>query len=1473
MKRISTIMIWTLAILLMLPSGFGAKAAFADSSEAPPVIDGWVQVSTAEQLLYIDRNQELYLSENIRLANDIDLSGNEWVPLGGNGLAAYSGTFDGRGHVVSGIEVTSDTLEVAGFFGQSSGIIRNLGVEVEIDGGIRAGGITGSQSAGRIEHSYSLGSVSGRAPVNLYYSSAGGLAGESTNAVVTESYSEASVSVSPSANQYAGGLVGSGNGSIRDSYARGPISNQPVTGIGYDLRNGGLTSFLINGSIERTYATGRVDTSNDAGAFFAYYGGLMTDLSGSAAVVSSYFDTQTTEQASGIAPRQNSSGIVGLTTAKMKDSSSYVGWDFDGTWAISPAVNDGYPYLRPVILTTILTDGVKDEAYPPLRLEAWDGARGGIAWSASGLPDGMTMDASGLLRGTPAESGTFVVEVAGTDAGGAVASEALRLTVAERAPDTADIDIGPGAAFGTTRVTAEPADSAHTFAYTLGDAAAERPLAGSPLPADAVDYTPGDDIAGASAGQYLTVYEVDASSRIQAWGVIQLFDAHFQTKISVTGVSLDKAELTLTVGDPAERLIATVAPADATNKAVAWSSNNANVAIVDPTGEVTAVGEGMATIVVTTQDGGFYASAVVTVLPALPVIVPVTGVSLDKAELTLTVGDPAERLIATVAPADATNKAVAWSSSNANVAIVDPTGKVTAVGEGTATIVVTTQDGGFYASAVVTVLPASPVIVPVTGVALDKTELTLTVGDPAERLIATVAPADATNQAVAWSSSDADVATVSATGEVTAVDEGTATITATTQDGGFYASAVVTVLPAPPVIVPVTGVTLDKAELTLTVGDPAQRLTATVAPADATNKAVTWSSSDANVVTVSATGEVTAVDEGTATITVTTQDGGFYANAVVTVLPAPPVIVPVTGVTLDKAELTLTVGDPAQRLTATIAPADATNQAVTWNSSDTDVATVTPTGEVTAIGEGTATITITTQDGGFEASAVVTVLPTPQVPTVGSIAGTVYGTGGEPLNGATVTVGEHTAATDDQGSFTLENIEPGSQTITITASGYQAKEITATVLPGDTVDVGRIDLIAETTTIPGTPVPIPDPIFKMTVKINGHDIDLTVVKERTSDGRAVTRLIAEASQLQALFDANRIVEVDVGDSDPVVKLDLPANAIKEILNAQPDAAIRLKANGASFSLPLAVWRNIDGSSVITIAIGMETETSGQRWRTELGEQGLALLSTPTDFSIYIDGREMTSFGNVYTERTITLDQEVNPALSTVVWLDADRVPHFVPSVFQSADNATQATFYAPHNSLYAVVQSGHSFDDVQGHWAQKDIELLANKLIVNGTGRGTFAPNERVTRASFAAMLVRALGLTEASGVSLLSDIRPYDWFAGAVATAYDAGLILGDETGAFRPNDPVTREQMAAMIARAIAFAGLTPETSRSALDRLSDKQELAVWANEPIAILLQTGVMEGNAQGTFAPRAPATRAECAAVLSRLLQYLQWMN
>ena len=326
-----------------------------------------------------------------------------------------------------------------------------------------------------------------------------------------------------------------------------------------------------------------------------------------------------------------------------------------------------------------------------------------------------------------------------------------------------------------------------------------------------------------------------------------------ETQVEVSSVSLNTATIEMVEGETFS-LVATVLPKDAEYDGVIWASSNASVASVN-SGTVTAIKEGTATI--TASAGGKSSTCTVKVSTK---VVSVTSITLDKTSLSMKVGET-ETITATVNPDNATDKNVTWTSSDESVAKVAD-GKVTAVKSGKATITAKCEDKTAECAVTVTV--------PTGSVTLDKTSLSLAVGETAQ-LTATVKPDDATDKTVVWTSSDESVAEV-INGKVTALKSGTTTITA--RCGGKSAECIVTV------IVPVSSVNLDRNDLMLPVGDAAT-LIVKVKPDNATSKNVAWSSSNESVATVK-NGNVVAVKEGEAIISASV--GNISASCKVVVI-------------------------------------------------------------------------------------------------------------------------------------------------------------------------------------------------------------------------------------------------------------------------------------------------------------------------------------------------------------------------------------------------------------------------------------------------------------------------------------------------------------------------------------------------------------------------------------------------------------
>ena len=406
-------------------------------------------------------------------------------------------------------------------------------------------------------------------------------------------------------------------------------------------------------------------------------------------------------------------------------------------------------------------------------------------------------------------------------------------------------------------------------------------------------------------------------------------------EVSVSSVTLNSNFEGMDRGDTLT-LTATVLPNDATYPDVTWTSSNPLAATVNQSGVVTAVNEGVA-IITATADGQSDTCRI-------EVENRVTSVTLSSYAEAMDRGDTLT-LTATVLPNDATYPTVTWTSSNPSAATVNQSGKVTAVGEGT-TMITATADGVSNTCRIEVENRVTSVTLSSYAEAMDRGD-TLT-------LTATVLPNDATYPAVTWTSSKPSVATVSQSGVVTAVGEGTATITATA-DGVSNTCRV-------EVENRVTSVTLSSYAEAMDRGDTLT-LTATVLPNDATYPAVTWTSSKPSVATVSQSGVVTAVGEGTATITATA-DGVSNTCRV-------EVENRVVSVTLSSMSEAMDRGDTLT-LTAAVSPDDATYPTVTWVSSDESIATVDSNGAVTAVGEGSATITATA-DGVWDMCQITVV--------------------------------------------------------------------------------------------------------------------------------------------------------------------------------------------------------------------------------------------------------------------------------------------------------------------------------------------------------------------------------------------------------------------------------------------------------------------------------------------------------------------
>jgi hypothetical protein len=173
--------------------------------------------------------------------------------------------------------------------------------------------------------------------------------------------------------------------------------------------------------------------------------------------------------------------------------------------------------------------------------------------------------------------------------------------------------------------------------------------------------------------------------------------------------------------------------------------------------------------------------------------------------------------------------------------------------------------------------------------------------------------------------------------------------------------------------------------------------------------------------------------------------------------------------------------------------------------------------------------------------------------------------------------------------------------------------------------------------------------------------------------------------------------------------------------------------------------------------------------------------------------------------------------------------------------------------------------------------LLASKLIVNGVSDDSFSPDANITRAEFAALLIRGLGLSPTEGTAQFKDVSKDAWYASTVNTAVKAKLVNGFEDQTFRPNASITREQMAVMLLRAIEYTGrpmkLEGKDATKVLAPYSDKNKVSSWSKDALAILIDAKLITGTSATTVAPKNKATRAQSTVIVSRFLKYVDFIN
>ncbi|PZE20823.1 S-layer homology domain-containing protein [Paenibacillus xerothermodurans] len=350
-------------------------------------------------------------------------------------------------------------------------------------------------------------------------------------------------------------------------------------------------------------------------------------------------------------------------------------------------------------------------------------------------------------------------------------------------------------------------------------------------------------------------------------------------------------------------------------------------------------------------------------------------------------------------------------------------------------------------------------------------------------------------------------------------------------------------------------------------------------------------------------------------------------------------------------------------------------------------------------------------------------------------------------------------------------------------------------------------------------------------------------------------------------------------------VNIPASALVDAASR----TITVTNDNGSYVLPVSLFDlnalataldvEVDDMNIKVSIADVSSETADDV-KAAISAVGGTQVAEAVDFNVVATAANgetaAVDFGKTYVSRSLNASKSVDSKTTTGVLYDATtKKVTFVPSTFSTTDDATVATLKRNGNSVYTVVESNKSFADVASHWSQADVELLANKLVVEGSSDTTFEPERNINRAEFAALVVRSLGLTPVTSATTdFKDVSSSAWYASTVATATYAGIIDGYEDNTFRPDAQITREELAAMVIRAMNYADIATNVAnpQSVLSKFTDANKI-VWAEKEIAAAVNAGIIEGMTDTTIGSAEKATRAQSTTMLKRFLGLANFIN
>ncbi|MBA2936982.1 S-layer homology domain-containing protein [Paenibacillus sp. CGMCC 1.16610] len=422
---------------------------------------------------------------------------------------------------------------------------------------------------------------------------------------------------------------------------------------------------------------------------------------------------------------------------------------------------------------------------------------------------------------------------------------------------------------------------------------------------------------------------------------------------------------------------------------------------------------------------------------------------------------------------------------------------------------------------------------------------------------------------------------------------------------------------------------------------------------------------------------------------------------------------------------------------------------------------------------------------------------------------------------------------------------------------------------------------------PNTPTTPVNNKTSVDILVNGKVENAGTATTIQQNGQSVTTVAVDQKRLEdklASEGQHAVVAIPVNYKSDVVIGELNGQMVKSMEDKQ--AVLKIITDRATYTIP-AQQININtiseqvGKSVALQDIKVQIEIAVPAIDTvKVVENAAAkgtftLVAPPLNFTvrgIYGDKSIEVSKFNAYIERTIALPDGVDPSkITTGVVVETDGTVRHVPTKIVVIDGKYYVQINSLTNSTYAIVWHPIEFSDVVNHWAKQAVGDMGSRMVIDGTGNGMFSPDREITRAEFAAIIVRGLGLKLEHVTSEFSDVKMTDWYSSVVATAYAYHLIGGFEDGTFRPMDRITREQAMVILSKAMTITSLKAKLSVQSTDVIlrafGDTAEVSSWALSSVADNVQAGLVAGRSGSELAPKNYMTRAEVATMIQRILQ------